>query len=342
MAFFSGVMAGTGLIRATHFPNVAIIAPTKLDLYCSQFNLVRTQLNFKGLKQTFISYLESIGIKKTEDLQAKLNQAVTNPTQKIPQTAGNDQLKGPMLLPFLIDYMWLLIIEPIPKNLIISHTKMFDPDKEGGPTEPMMSHTKFGFKHLGVVFRGDTRSFQQFASKGFTARFAEPPGDPFHVPETYGTVAAEGMAYDKSAKDFANQTGVCVARNIVGSMKFIGNAEKNLTKGYMYAAKFNDGVDTERMQLDKQLTHGKTVLWRAGEKAAWAIPKWRFIASCQFEVSKPYTDENRTFGYRRLTPWTFHWSGVSELKTYVEKSTAKIPVGKWCDFGTLDDWAAEN
>lgn len=343
MAYFSGVMgSNNGLERGAHLAAVTTIPPAKLDLLCDQFNLVRRQVNFKGFKQAFLTYLESVGLKKTEDLCQRLNQPVPNPTQKLRQGAARDQLKGPMLLPYLIDYLWLLIIEPIPPNRIVPFSKMFDPDADGGRTGPMLSPVRHGFKTLGVAFRGDTRSFQQFATAGFEARFAVAPGSPFHVPEVYGTVAAEGMAFDRQAMDFANQTGVCVARNLVGSMKFIGNAERAITRGYMYAVKFHAGVDTERMQLDRQLTHDKSALWRAGEKAAWQIPKWRFIASCPFEVDRPYSDENRTFQYRRLAEWTFHWAGVGPLKEYIVASTRNMPLNQWLNFGTSDDWAASS
>jgi hypothetical protein len=343
MAFMGGIMASaSGLSRSQHLPTVTTISQQKLDLLCDQFNLVRIQVNFKGFKQTYLDYLASIGIKKTEELQTLLNQAVHNPTERLKKTDPRDKLKGPMLLAYLVDYMWLLILEPVTPDKIVPYTKMYDPDTDGGNTGPMLSPRKHGFKNLGVAFRGDTRSFAQFTQAGFIARFAVPPGDPFHVRETYGTVAAQGMAFDRCANDFANQTGVCVARNIVGSMKFIGNADKGIKTGYMYAVKFNTGVDTERMQIDKQRSHGKSVLWRAGEKAAWEIPKWRFISSCKFEVSQPYSDSNRTFQYRRLSNWTYHWQGVSQLREYVEASTAKMPLNQWLDFSTTDDWASES
>jgi len=344
--YFSGIIGQTNGLQNAHLSTVASIPQPRLDTLRSQWELVRRQMCFKGFKQAFLDHLASIEIRTTEALVARLNTAVPNPTQKIPQGAARAQIVGPMVLPYLIDYMWLLLIEPVPAHLIKGHTQMYDPDADGGPSGSMLSPRRRGFKHLGVAFRGDTRSFAEFSSNGFTARFAEPPGHPFHVPQVYGTVAAETMAFDRSARDFANQTGVCVARNIVGSMKFVGARDDNdqvtRTSGYMYAVKFNTGVDTEQMQLDNILTRNasRTTLWRAGEKAARQIPKWRFIASCRFEVDAPYsTESNPTFKYRRTADWTFHWQGVSELRDYVLLSTARMPLNQWIDFTRSDDWA---
>jgi hypothetical protein len=347
--YFSGIVGqANGLQRIKHLSGVTTIPDARLDSLCAQWDLVRRQVCFKGFKQGFLSYLDSMKLRTTEQLVTLLNTAVPDPARKIPQGLPSAQLVGPMVLPHLIDYMWLQVIEPVPPNLIKPYTLMYDPDADGGASGPMISHRKRGFRELGVAFRGDTRSFAEFSSNGFTARFSEPPGHPFHVPAVYGTVAAEGMAFDRQARDFANQTGVCVARNIVGSMKFVGARDDydqvTRTKGYIYAVKFNTGVDTEQMQLDNVLSRGaaRSTLWRAGEKAAWQIPKWRFIASCQFEVDAPYSSaSNRTFKYRRTSDWTFHWSGVSHLRDYVMAATARMPLNQWIDFGVSDDWAQE-
>jgi hypothetical protein len=159
------------------------------------------------------------------------------------------------------------------------------------------------------------------------------------------------MAFDRVGRDFLNQTGVCVARNMLGSMKFVGSRNAKTPDvvlqrtGWMFALQFETGVDTERMQLDKikaqpEFDKDHTVLWRAGEKAAYKIPKRNFLASCRFEVDDPYhTDLNPLFKFRRLSDWTFHTTSVA-ARAYLIDAISTIEMGKWHQFTRAHDWGA--
>lgn len=344
--YMRGIMGTPNGLRPVHLQSARSVPAPGLATLLVQWEFVRQQLDKKGFKEEFLADLEQIGIRSVENLVERMNRPVPHPDAKIPHGAPPEQRAGPMLLHHLIDEMWLLILDPVESWQIKSYMRMFDPDSDEGTTHSMLSHRPHGFRDLGICFRGDTRSFAEFGPGGFTARFAVPPGQPYHVAAVHGTVAAQGMAFDRQARDFANQTGVCVARNIVGAMKFVGARDDDdrvlRTGGWVHAVKFHEGVDTEQMQLDEVLRKGasRTTIWRAGEKAARQIPKWRFIASCRFEVNAPYsTRSNPTFRYRRTSDWTFHWSGVSALRDYVLLSTRQMPLQQWCDFTARDDWA---
>jgi hypothetical protein len=325
-------------------------------IQADSLELLRLKLNFAAeacRKKTGMTgpadYLATLGVRNTNQFVQRLNMAVTYPKLPLPQGGPIATLMGPRLLDHFIDYLWLTWITPVKANMIKHYSLMEDPAQDGGPQGQMLSITKHGFNKLGVCFRGDTRSFDEFDENGFCARYSNAPGHPYHVPEAYGTVAARSMAFDKVGNDFVNQTGVCVARNILGSMKFVGSRKADdptevlNRSGYMFALKFDTGVDTERMQLDKiASTNGpRTVLWRAGEKAAYKIPKRNFLASCRFEVDNPYhTDVNPVFKFRRLTPWVFHRSPAVGERAYVLSAASNIEEGKWYEFTRAHDWAS--
>src|SRR5438552_939982 len=113
-----------GLKRVPHLAGVT--APTlttaKLDTLCSQWELVRLQMCFKGFKNVFLDYLTQINIATTERLVAVLNMASPNPTTKLPHNATAAQLVGPLVLMHLIDHMWLLVIEPVQPTQIKHYT----------------------------------------------------------------------------------------------------------------------------------------------------------------------------------------------------------------------------
>lgn len=331
--------------------NVTTIEKSNLEALVKKFNYSAEALRKKSGTTGPCDYMNELGIRNTDQLTSKLNEKVNAPNQPLPHDAAKELCRGPALLMHLIDYMWLQWIEPVAPHMIKSYKVMEDPDTDGGPRGQMLSSRKHGFKKFGISFRGDTRSYEEFDQYGFAARYSLPPGHSHHISEAYGTVAAQSMAFDRVGRDFLNQTGVCVARNLLGSMKFVGSRDAQTPNtvlnrsGYMFAVQFETGVDTERMQLDKILSQperGKdhSILWRAGEKAAYQIPKRNFLASCRFEVDNPYhTDINPLFKFRRLTNWTFHTASVS-ARAYLIDAVSAIETGKWYEFTRAHDWGA--
>lgn len=349
MAKYINYVLNNGL-NVTDLAAVTTISSVKLAELVVKFNYAAEALRNKaGINKPW-DYMASLDIRNTDHLAAKLNAVVPFPTLPLSLDPLPDKAmcKGPALLMHLVDYMWLQWTKAVPAHLIKHYSQMEDPDADGGPTGQMLSIRKHGFKTLGICFRGDTRSYAEFGVEGFAARYSLPPGHSHHIPGAYDTVVSRGMFFDKVGNDFLNQTGVCVARNLLGSMKFVGSRQAEdptqvlSRKGYMFALQFDTGVDTERMQLDKVLeTKTKTVLWRAGEKAAYQIPKKNFIASCEFEVDNPYhTDVSPVFQFRRLSHWTFHNATASTM-AYCIDAISNMEMGKWYPFTRRHDWAAE-
>lgn len=305
------------LSRATHLQNVTTIGNNELDLLCRKYNYVAEEADHKGQKDALIDHFTNdLKIRNNLDLVAKLNQNAN-------------------LLQQLIDYTWLLMAEPVGNHQIVPYATMYDP-KVKEKSDSMLSHTAGGFKQLGVAFRGDNRSYAEFPPEGFVSRYSEPPGNRFHVPEVYGTAISQGMFYDRQNRDFLNQTGVCVARNFVGSMKFISSSSGG---SYLYAVQFRTGADTEQYQQMK----GGTALWRPGEKAASNIPKMDFLASIQCEITKK--DDSRTrnagdvwFQYRFLSDWVFHQGVDDQRQKYIKSSTFGRQSNVWYDFARGDDF----
>jgi hypothetical protein len=303
-----------------HLGAVNTLNAAQLKLACDKFNYVADEASHKGKKDTLLNHLSTQGIRNTDQLAARLNI----------QADFLDQLT---------DYMWLLMVQPIPPNEIVPYTVMVDPTTAVA-NGSMLSHTVGGFKQLGVAFRGDNRSYAEFGQVGFVARYAVPPGSPFHIPEVQGTVVAQGMCYDRQNRDFLNQTGVCVARNFVGSMKFISSQQGG---SYLYAVQVRTGADTEAYQQ----TLGGTALWRPGEKAAHEIPKADFLASirCEISAKNDRLDDNIAsagavwFQYKLLSDWTFHGVVDSARTKYIKASTADKPKNVWLDFHRGDDFA---
>ncbi len=349
MAKYISKILQEGLV-ATDLAAVTTIGSADLAEQIAKFNYAAEALRKKTGTQNTTSYINNLDIRNTDQLAAKLNAVVRFPLLPLPLNPlpNKAMCEGPALLMHLVNYMWLQWTEAVPANLIKHYSLMEDPAVDGGPTGQMLSMTKHGFKTLGICFRGDTRSYAEFGPEGFAARYSLPPGHSHHIPGAYGTVVSRGMCFDKVGKDFLNQSGICVARNILGSMKFVGSRQAEdptqvlSRKGHMFALQFDTGVDTERMQLDKVLaTNTKTVLWRAGEKAAYKIPKKNFVASCEFEVDNPYhTDVNPVFQFRRLSHWTFH-NATPSAKAYCINAISNMEMGKWYHFTRQHDWAAE-
>jgi len=329
----------------------SVIPEAELKTKIMKFNYSLEAYRNKSGTNALQDYFRGLDLGNGDKIALRMNEKLAHPELPLPFGADKRAYRGPKLLDYLTDYIWLLWIKPVPQNLIKPYTLMEDPAVDGGDKGQMLSSGgKLGFKTHGICFRGDTRSYEEFEQCGFVARYSVPPGDKYHVPEAFGTVAARSMCFDTVGNDFLNQTGVCVARNLLGSMKFIGSCSTSgeeiySTSGHLFAVQFNTGVDTERMQLDQILAQkgnkNHSILWRAGEKAAYQIPKRNFLASCKFEVDKPYhTNKNPLFKFRRLTDWSFH--GASEVaQAYLKTAVANIEIGKWYDFTRRHDWAAE-
>jgi hypothetical protein len=306
------------LDRAKHLAGVTSIPAATLDELCRKYNYAAINAEQKGKKTVFLTYLEGQQIRNTDQLTTRLN------------------ANANFLLQDMIDRLWLLTAQAIPPSQIIPYTQMFDPATEQ-PNASMLSHTVRGFRNLGVGFRGDNRAFDDFGPEGFVARYSVPPGRSFHVPEVHGTVIATGMFYDIQNRDFLNQTGVCVARNLLGSMKFIDSLK---TTARLYAVQFRTGADTEAYQVAR----GGTALWRPGEKAAWQIPKQDILASIPVDVT--LHDDNRTktatgvwFQYRFRGDWDFHNMPDNDRKNYIQRSTFGRQQDVWYDFQRGDDFA---
>ena len=304
------------LSRLSHLSAVNNIGNDALDLACRKFNYVAQETGNKGVKNTMIDYITTtLNIRNTDQLAAAIN-----------ANAG--------LLLDLTNYAWRLMVEVIPANLIVPYTQMVDPLVVGDDTG-MLSHTAGGFNRLGIAFRGDNRSYGQFGVEGFVARYAVPNGN-FHVPEVQGTVVADNMCYDRQNRDFLNQTGVCVARNLVGSMKFISDANQG---SYLYAVKMETGVDTEAYQT----ALGGSAIWMPGEKAARAIPKRKFLASIRCRTTAKNdnvaAEANAVwFQYMFLSDWEFHANATASEIIYIKNSIGKKKPNILYDFVRGDDF----
>jgi hypothetical protein len=139
--------------------NVTTIDQDRRDELIAKFNFSAEALRKKAGMNGPLDYINGLGIRNTDQLTAKLNEKVPLPKLPLPDKAPKDMCKGPSLLMHLIDYMWLLWIEPVQAHLIKSYKVMEDPDVDGGPKGQMLSSRKHGFKKLGIAFRGDTRSY---------------------------------------------------------------------------------------------------------------------------------------------------------------------------------------
>lgn len=333
MAYWRNVFANELMHEHVRGVDRRVISETELDAQLAKFNFARAQLVKNAGPDQMLDHLATIPLRNTDALVRRIN------------SPG-----GAQTIIELVERMWSFILDPIKEDRIKPFTRMYDPENENdGLSGPMLSPVKRGFVNYGIGFRGDARAFEQLPPQGFLARFAVPPGQPGHVAETWGTLASSGMAIDKAHCDFANQTGVCVARNPIGSMKFIGARNDSdvviSASGFLYAVKIAQGFDTEGYQIEEALRRrSEKLIWRAGEKAARYIPKYQIVASCKFLVDSPYSTFSGVtdFSFLRLTDWTFHNLDCCRpgSKEYIQQSTVNMPLNTWQKYTSeVHDWA---
>jgi hypothetical protein len=183
-----------------------------------------------------------------------------------------------------IDAMYRSKLEP--KSALMPVSKMYDPGPQlllkygGKPSHPMSTKA---FKVWGIAFRGDDRGPTMIYQQGFLPKTwpQNPWAQQMHFDFTNTlldpTKYPDQVFWAMASQDIAQETAICVTRNVAGAVAFPGaHQEEGSYVGarhiYIYAVHIDWGFDTELQQM-----HSQQMAFAPGEKAVQSIPGFNVL-----------------------------------------------------------------
>jgi len=166
------------------------------------------------------------------------------------------------------------------EDAITPVSKMYDPGPQllraywGKPSHPKLENA---FKTWGIAFRGDDRGPTIIYKQGFLPKtWPQNPWAQLMQFDFTNTVLdptknRDQVFWAKASHDIAQETAICVTRNVAGAVAFPGAAlERGSYVGarhiYIYAVEIGWGFDTELRQM-----HSPQKAFAPGEKAVQSI-----------------------------------------------------------------------
>lgn len=203
------------------------------------------------------------------------------------------------------------------------------------------------FKTLGVAFRVDGRKdadIDRIKTQGMTAQVAnmefmhEVKGWELDGTQIAGDTRRPRLWTEN--RDLLNESGVCVARTLLGATAFPERCTGAPAKGgptlvNLFAVNCTGllGYDTEQFQIDNN------ALWRPGEKAFERIPKEQVIAYIKLKRTGGEAGANWKFQIDPGTRWIPVNRASDEVQRYIDAELAAWATGvEWVIHGPTFDF----